>query len=79
MFEITQSAMDQLGGGRRGARRKILHFGQCDRITTADGIAGDAAAVDAATDDEQIVHRFFGQFRLPPLHFALHKFTHLRK
>lgn len=56
MLEITQAAMDQLGGARRGARGEIVHLRQRHRIAAPNSIARNAAAVDAATDDEYVVN-----------------------
>ncbi len=55
MFEITQTAMNELCGGRRGAGSKIVHFRKRNGITPADSVTRDAAAVDAAADHENIV------------------------
>ena len=51
------AAMEQLGRGRGRPLRQIAHLGQRDRKPATHGIAGDPAAVDAATDDEKIDYR----------------------
>ncbi|MCY1325845.1 hypothetical protein D9M69_113330 [compost metagenome] len=55
MLEIAQAAMNELGGAGRGAGGEIVHFGQGDRVSAADRVARDAASVDAAADDEDVV------------------------
>ena len=57
IFQIAQPAVEQLGLGRGRALRQIALFGQHDRQAASDSIAGNAAAIDAATDDEQIGRR----------------------
>ena len=54
MLEIAQPAMHELGGGRRGARGQIVHFGKGNGVATAHSIAGNAGAIDAASDYEHI-------------------------
>ena len=54
MFEVAQAAMDQLGRGRGGGAGEIVHLAETDLQPTADGIAGDTGAIDAAANDEQI-------------------------
>ncbi|MNZ91965.1 hypothetical protein D3C78_1109720 [compost metagenome] len=60
MFEIPQTAMNELGGRRRRAGGKIALFRKRHGITPAHGIAGNAAAIDAATDDKKIKNVFAG-------------------
>ena len=55
MFKITQTAMDELGRGGRGAGGKIIHFRECNGVTPANGVTRNAAAIDAAADHENIV------------------------
>ena len=55
MLEIAQSAMDELGRRRGGPTGEVVHFGKEDRIAAAGSIARDAASVDAAADDENVV------------------------
>ncbi len=57
VLKIAQAAVEELGRGRRGRRRKIVHLRQHHRKPAARGVAGDAAAVDPATDDEEIDDR----------------------
>ena len=57
VLEIAQAAMDQLGRGRGRAAGKIALLAQEHRQAAAGGIAGDAAAVDAAADDGDVVDR----------------------
>ena len=54
VLEIAQAAVDQLGGGRRGAGREVVLLDQQHAKTAAGGVAGDAGAVDAAADDGEI-------------------------
>ena len=56
MFQIAQSAMDELGGAGRRPRGEVLHFGEKYRITSTHGIACYAAAVDAAARYEDVVN-----------------------
>ncbi|MNL44704.1 hypothetical protein D3C87_1672970 [compost metagenome] len=55
MFEVAQAAVNELGGAGGRAGSEIVHFGQGDRVPTADRVARDAASVDAAADDEDVV------------------------
>jgi hypothetical protein len=54
MLEITQPAMDELGGGRGRAAGEIVALGERDGEAAAGGVARDPGAVDAAADDEKI-------------------------
>ena len=54
IFEIAQAAMDQFAGTRRRALGQIVLLAQDDRETAARSVPGDAGAVDAAANDEQI-------------------------
>ena len=54
VLEIPQTAVDQLRGGRRSARREIVLFAQQDLQSAPGRIAGNAGAVDAAADDREI-------------------------
>ena len=58
LLEIAQPAMDQLRGRRRGRRRQIAALDQQHREPAAGSIAGDAGAIDAAADDQQVVAHF---------------------
>ncbi|CAH2601247.1 protein of unknown function [Rhodovastum atsumiense] len=48
--------MNELGGGRGRAGAEIVLFAQQHAETTPGRIAGDAGAVDAASDDREIVN-----------------------
>jgi hypothetical protein len=51
--------VDELSTPRRSSRGKISLFAE-DHIQTATrSIGGDAGSIDAATDYEEIMHRFF--------------------
>ena len=63
VFEIAKPAVDQLTRGRGRAISKVIFLDQQDREITAGSIARDHYAVDATTDDEDIVS--------PVLHVAL--------
>jgi hypothetical protein len=79
IFEVAQPAMDQLGRPGRGAARQILHFRQIDGVAAAGRITGDAAAIDAASDDEDVMDRGFAhtssRFRTAPFPRAARKHT----
>ena len=53
-FQIAQTAMKQLCRGRGGCRSEIIHLGQSDPHPAPGRVAGDAAAIHPAADDEQI-------------------------
>ena len=55
VLEIAQAAMDQLGGGRRGAGGKIVLLDQQHAQAAAGGIASQSDPVDAAADDREVV------------------------
>src|SRR3954463_6724835 len=54
MLQITQAAVDQLGGSRRGATGQIALLEQENGKATACRVAGNPAAVDAAADDREV-------------------------
>ena len=54
VFEVAQPAMHQLGGGGRGRGGQVIGLAQIDRPAPPDGVARDAAAVDAAADDGEV-------------------------
>jgi hypothetical protein len=54
IFEIAQSAVDQLGAGRGGSARQVVLLDQQDAEAAADGIACDTGTVDATADDQEI-------------------------
>ena len=73
VFEVAKAAVEELGGGRRRRRGEVVHFGEMDRETTPGGVPGDTAAIDAASDHEDIDHVVGGwsvrsQAAPPPLH-----------
>ena len=55
ILEIAQAAMDQLAAARRGPLREVVLLAQEHLEAAPGGVAGDARAVDAATDDQEIV------------------------
>src|SRR5690606_39022480 len=55
VLEIAKPAMDELGRRRGSARCKIVHFAQDYRIAAADGVPCDPRAVNAASDNEDVV------------------------
>jgi hypothetical protein len=54
LFEVSQPAMDQFGRGGRRSRREIVLLDQQNAQATPCGVAGNAGAVDAATDNSEI-------------------------
>jgi hypothetical protein len=54
VFQIAQSAMNQLRRRRRRAGRKIVLLDEHDLESPSRGIAGDTGAVDAAADDGKV-------------------------
>ena len=54
VLEVAQAAVDELGAAGRGVGREVVLLAQQHREPAAGGIAGDARAVDAAADDEQV-------------------------
>ena len=59
LFEVAQAAMDQLAAGTGGVCGQVMLLAEQDAQAAAAGVTGDAGAVDAATDDQQVevVHR----------------------
>ncbi len=53
--------MDQFAAGTGGMRGEVMLFAQQDAQSASAGITGDAGAVDAATDHQQVdfLHRAF--------------------
>src|SRR6202790_5345222 len=56
VLEIAQTAVDQLGAPRRRMRGKIVFFDQQCLEAATRRIARNTRAVDAATDNGEIVH-----------------------
>ncbi len=56
MLQIAQAAMDQLAAGRGGGAGQVGLLAQRHPQAASGGIDGDAGAVDAAPDDEEIDH-----------------------
>ncbi len=54
VFQIAQAAMDQLGRLGGGGAGEIVHFAEPDLERPPRRVAGDACAVDAAADHEQV-------------------------
>ena len=76
IFEIAQPAMKQLGRGRRGSLRQIALLGQHHRQPAPGGVAGNAAPVHPAADDEQIDRRGRCRLRQAVLVMGLHGIAH---
>ncbi|MCW0423200.1 hypothetical protein NB713_001143 [Xanthomonas sacchari] len=55
LLQVAQAAMDQLGAGAGGMRGQVVALAQAHRQAAAHRVAGDAHAVDAATDHQHIV------------------------
>src|SRR5690606_17280575 len=55
MFEIAQAAVDQLRGPGRGSTGEVPHLYQQDLEIASRRVARDAAAVYAATDDQDVI------------------------
>ena len=62
VLEIAQPAVDELGGGRRGAGRQVVLLEQQHAQAAAGGVARDAGPVDAAADDGEVVVRHCAPF-----------------
>jgi hypothetical protein len=58
ILQVTQTAVNQLGAGRRGVLRQIVLFAKNHFQSTPHRIAGNADAVDAATNDQQVAGAF---------------------
>ena len=56
MLQIAQSSVNELGGGRGRAGGQIVHFRQNDRKPAPGRVARDAAAVNAAADDGDVMN-----------------------
>ncbi len=55
IFQVAQTAMDQLGGGAGRAGGEIPHLRQDDVQTAQRQIPGQSGAVDAAADDQHVM------------------------
>jgi hypothetical protein len=58
--------MDQLRRAGRGTAGEIVHFREEYGIAPARGVAGYAAAIDAAADDENVMDGNCVQRKIPP-------------
>ena len=54
LLQITQTAMDQLAGRRRGAGAEVVALDKQHAQTAARGVAGQAGSIDAATDNGEV-------------------------
>ena len=54
MLQVSKPAVDQLGAGRRGVRGQIVLLAEQHVEAAPRRVPGDAGAVDAAADDEQV-------------------------
>ena len=57
ILEVAQAAVEELGRGGGCRLSQIALLGQRDRQAASRCIAGNAAAIDAAADDEQVADR----------------------
>lgn len=59
LFKVAQAAVDQFAAGAGGVRGQVILLAQQHPQAAAGRITGDAGAVDAATDHQQVdvVHR----------------------
>ena len=64
ILEIAQPAMHELGRPGRRSAGQIIHFTEENRIAPARRIARDAAAINAASNDGEVVNSV--QRTLPP-------------
>jgi hypothetical protein len=56
-LEVTETAMDKLGRCRGRRACKIALLDETDRKPAPGGVAREAAAIDAAADDRNVVDR----------------------
>jgi hypothetical protein len=55
MLEISEASVNELGGSRGGRAGQIAFFNQDHRQAASLRIARDAAAIDASSDDGEIM------------------------
>ncbi len=58
VLQVAKAAVHQLGRRRRGVRAEVVLLDQQHLQAAARGIAGDAGAVDAAADDQEVERLF---------------------
>ncbi len=58
VLQVAQAAVNQLGGGRRSVRCQVVLLAKRDAPAAARQVAGDAGAVDAAADHEDVAVEF---------------------
>ena len=63
IFQIAQPAVKQLRRGGGCCRAEIAHLGKPYTQPAAGRVAGDAAAIDSATDNEQVKFLSVGRCR----------------
>ena len=63
IFQIAQPAVKQLRRGGGCCRAEIAHFGEPYTQPAAGRVTGDAAAIDPATDNEQVKFLSVGRRR----------------
>ena len=54
LLQVSQPAMHQLRGGRRGCAGEVVLLDEQDRKTASRGIAGNANTIDSTPDDQQV-------------------------
>src|SRR5262249_58263038 len=54
LLKVAQAAVDQLRRARGSAASEVTHLAQKSRQDPAGGVAGDAAAIDAAADNGKV-------------------------
>src|ERR1700722_3816502 len=57
MFQIPQTAVDQLARRTGGRRGEIIFLAKIHRPAASGGVSGDSAAVNAASDDGDVKGR----------------------
>ncbi len=66
LLQIAQTAVDQLAACRGRRRTQVRHLAQRHVQTPTRGIGSNAAAVDTAADDQQVVQVSGGRHALSP-------------